>query len=82
VPFDTIGSLCTGWKPRRSLRATVGAVERAAAVVLLAMQKVEGSNPFSRSENPRICGGFSLRNPDHRLTRHTRVNRLQSGVQR
>jgi hypothetical protein len=22
------------------------------------MQKVVGSNPISRSENPRICGGF------------------------
>jgi hypothetical protein len=25
----------------------------------LAMQKVVGSNPISRSENPRISGGFS-----------------------
>jgi hypothetical protein len=26
------------------------------------MQKVEGSNPISRSENPRNRGGFSLPN--------------------
>jgi hypothetical protein len=31
------------------------------------MQKVVGPNPISRSENPRICGGFLVVEPDHRL---------------
>jgi hypothetical protein len=46
------------------------------------MQKVVGSNPISRSENPRNCGGFLVTEPDHRLTRRIRVNSLQSGAQR
>ena len=46
------------------------------------MQKVVGSNPISRLENPRICGGFLVTGPDRRLMRKIRVNRLGSGGQR
>jgi hypothetical protein len=46
------------------------------------MQKVVGSNPISRLESHRNCGGFLVTEPDRRLTRHTRVNRLKSGAQR
>jgi hypothetical protein len=49
---------------------------------LLAMQKVEGSNPFSRLESLRNGGGFLVTEPDHRLTRHIRVHVLGSGAQR
>jgi hypothetical protein len=46
------------------------------------MQKVVGSNPISRSENPRNRGGGLVTEPEHRLTRDIRANSLESGAQR
>ena len=47
------------------------------------MQKVVGSNPISRFENPRICGGFLVTGPSDKQAAAGRGNRLKArGVSR